>query len=95
MEWGCYKYDKMYQPGKNDIPADTLTRVNCGAAINIEKLADLYTCLYHPGIIRLTHLIRIWNLTYSKEELKKSICQVSHLCLIKVMILHNENIPSY
>ena len=43
MKLECYKYNIMYQPCKNNIPADTLSRAHCGAAINKEKLADFYT----------------------------------------------------
>ena len=47
MELGCYEYDIMYRPGKNNIPTNILSRADCEAAINEEKLADIYIGLCH------------------------------------------------
>ncbi|GAB1598560.1 hypothetical protein Ahia01_000133100, partial [Argonauta hians] len=79
MELGCYDYDIMYRPGKNNIPADALSRAHCGAVVSREKLFDLHTRLCHPGITRLIHFIRIRNLPYSIEEVKK-VCAECPVC---------------
>lgn len=56
----------MYQPNKDNIIADTISRTHCGVAINKEKLSDFHFCLCHPGITRLAHF-RIRNFSYSIE----------------------------
>ena len=79
MELGSYDYDIMYRPGKNNIPADTLSRAHCGAIVNKEKLHELHVSLCHPGITRLTHFVKIRNLPYSIEEIKR-VCTECPVC---------------
>ena len=45
----------MYQPGKNNILAETLSKALCRAAVNKEKLADLHTHFCYPGMTRPPH----------------------------------------
>ena len=78
MELGCYEYDIMYRPGRNNISADALSRAYCGA-ISKASLSDIHVSLCHPGITRLTHFVKIRNLPYSIEEIKK-VCAECPVC---------------
>ena len=80
MELECYKYNKICQPGKNNIPADIFSRAHSGTTNIKEKLADLHTRLCNPRITRQVHFIRIRNLPYSVEEVKK-VCAVCPTCV--------------
>ena len=71
MELGCYDYAIMYCPGKNNIPAGTLLKAHCRAMFSKEKLYELNLSLCHPGITRLIHFVKIRNLPYSIEEVKR------------------------
>ena len=62
MELGCYDYDIMNRPDKNNIPADSLSTVHCGTIVRKEKLYELHVSLYHPGIIRLTRFVKIFHI---------------------------------
>ena len=66
-ELSCYHYDIVYRTGKDNAAADALSRV-CGAA-GVGKLRELHNSLCHPGVTRMVHFIRGWNLPYSVEEL--------------------------
>ena len=59
-EWnyGGYEYDIMYRPGKNNIPADTLSRAQCNALNNIGRLHEMHENLCHPDITRLSHFVK-------------------------------------
>lgn len=80
MELGCYRCDIMYQPGKDNIPADTLSRAHGGVVINKEKLSDFQIHLCHPRIIRLAHFVRIQNLPYFIENIKR-VCSEFPVCI--------------
>ncbi|XP_068238623.1 uncharacterized protein [Palaemon carinicauda] len=69
IELSCYHYDIVYRPGTENIPADALSRV-CGA-VATEKLKQLHESLCHPGVSRMVHFIRVRNLAYSVEDVKK------------------------
>ena len=72
MELGCYEYDIMYRPGKNNITADMLSHAQCNALNNMGRLHEIYKNLCHPCI---THFVKIRNLPYSIEEVKR-VCAV-------------------
>ena len=71
MKLRCYEYDLMYQPGKNNIPADTLLRAQCNALNNMGRLHEIHENLCHPGITWLAHFVKVRNLPYSIEEVKR------------------------
>ena len=79
MELGCYEYDIMYQPGKDNIPADTLSRAQCNALNNMERLHEIQENLCHPVITRLAHFVKVRNLPYSIEEVK-IVCAACAVC---------------
>ena len=79
MELGCYEYDIMYRPGKNNIPADMLSRAQCNALNNMGRLHEIHENLCHPGIARLANFVKVRNLPYSIEEVKR-VCAASAVC---------------
>lgn len=78
IEWNVYD---MYRPGKNNIPADTLSHVQCNALTNIGKLQEIHKNLCHPGITMLVHFVKVRNLPYSIEDVKR-MCTVYAVCVL-------------
>ncbi|XP_063628196.1 uncharacterized protein LOC134799687 [Cydia splendana] len=69
LELSCYKYDIIYRPGAQNTAADALSRV-C-AFMNNNKLYELHDALSHPGISRMYHWIKLKNLPYNLDDVKK------------------------
>lgn len=83
MELSCYDFNIIYQPEKENIPSDTLSRAHCGMAnMTLNPLSELHDALCHPGITRLFHFVRSKNLPYSLEEVRRvtSSCKVCAEC---------------
>ena len=79
MELGCYEYVIMYRPGKNNISADMLLCAQCNALNNMGRLHEIHENLCHPGITRLVHFVKVRNLPYSIEEVKR-VCAAYAVC---------------
>ena len=77
----CFCFDIVYRPGRDNVPADTLSRATCAMA-PAESLFKLHEALCHPGVTRLNHFVRTKNLPYSLDEIKKmtSRCPVCCEC---------------
>ena len=70
MELSCYSFNISYPPGKENAAVDALSRV-CGLTTSSSDLQSIYRELYHPGITRMTHVVRSRNLPYSVEAVKR------------------------
>ena len=81
LELASYSFDISYRPGTENIPADTFTRLYC-SSISLDNLNQLHISLRHPGIRRMTHVVRSKNLPCSVDEIKRvvSSCQVCAEC---------------
>ena len=81
MELSCFSFDIAYRPGKDNIPADTFTRVYC-SLISLSSLYELHKSLCHPGISRMTAFVRNRNLPFSVEDIRKmtSSCSICNEC---------------
>ena len=77
MELSCFSFDIVYRIGKDNIPADTFTRIYC-SLINTSSLYELHKSLFHPGITRMTAFVKNRNLPFSVED----ICKITYLCSV-------------
>ena len=79
VELSQYQYNVKYRPGKDNVVADTFSRI---AAIThpLQELRDMHENLCHPGITRLSHFVRTKNLPFSQEDVKK-VTSTCHSCL--------------
>ena len=70
MELSCYSFDVSYHPGKENAAFDTLSRM-CGLTTSSSDLQSIHRELCHPGITRMTQVVRSRNLPYSVEDVKR------------------------
>ena len=76
IELGSFSFNIQYRPGKENILADTLSRVQC-SAMTTDNLVILHTSLCHPGVTRFSHFVQSKNLPYSTDEVKKIVSSCS------------------
>ena len=73
MRWridlSCYFFDIEYKPGKDNIVPDTLSRLVCTTPIS-NTLYKVHDALCHPGVVRLSHFVKMKNLPYSIDDIK-------------------------
>ena len=75
--WNSYSFDISYRPGKKNAAVDALSRV-CGLTTISSDLQSIHRELCHPGITRMTLVVRSRNLPYSVEDVKRitNSCQI-------------------
>lgn len=76
LELSCFDYEIVYRPGRQNEAADALSRI-C-SVIGCNRLKELHEELCHPGVTRFNHWIKMKNLPYSLEDIKKvtSACRI-------------------
>ena len=81
FELSFYSFDIVYRPGKENVPPDTFSRSSCAAVLS-DSLYQLHQSLCHPGITRISHFVRVRNLPYSVEEIKRmtNTCRICCEC---------------
>ena len=81
LELSCYNFEIYFHPGKDNIVADTFSRVYC-LAVNTDILYQVHNSLCHSGIIRMLAFIRSRNLPFSVDEILKMTksCQICNEC---------------
>ena len=90
-ELSCYSFDIQYQPVKDNILPDCLSRDTVYFCITLnssENLFDLYKALCHPGVTRMIHFIRARNLPCSVNDIKKITESRKECCKLKLQF-HN------
>jgi transposase InsO family protein len=84
IELSCYHYDIVYRPGTENLSADALSRSSCATTIGEghgkPTLLTLHESLCHPGVTRMIHYVRVKNLPFSTEDVKK-VCSSCKICL--------------
>ena len=84
IELSTYDFDIIYRCGKENIPANILSQLNC-VTMNLKKLQDLHNSLCHPGATRLAHFVKQRNLPFSLDQVQ----QVVPLCTVCAEIKSN------
>ena len=92
LELSCFSFDIVYRPGRDNVPADTLSRTTCAMATE-DSLFKLHEALCHPGITRLNHFVRTKNLPYSVDEIKKMTSRCPICCECKPQYHRPEKVP--
>ena len=73
LELALYDFTTIYQPGNFNCAPDTFSRATA-ASISLHSLTildELHKALCHPGITRLFHYVKIKNLPFSFDGVKK------------------------
>ena len=73
-------FDIVRRPGKENVLSDAFSRSSC--AVLSDLLYQLHQSLCHPGITRMSYFIRVRNLPYSVEEIKRitNACRICCEC---------------
>ena len=74
MELSEFDLNIAYRSGKMNSVPDALSRAFC-ASIHDNTLRELHGSLRHPGVTRLNHFIRVKNLPYSTDEIRRVVSQ--------------------
>ena len=83
MELAGYQYVIQFRPGRDNLPADALSRLSAAASVSTVSLQDIHESLCHPGITRLSHYVKVENLAYSLDEIRKVCSQCPVYCEFK------------
>ena len=71
LELSAYKFSISYRPGKNNIQADTFSRVAFASGTKM-TLSELHSALGHPGVTRMSEFIKRHNIPYTVEEIRST-----------------------
>ena len=74
MELSEFGFNIVYRSGKMNSVPDALSRAFC-ASIHDNTLRELDDSLCHPGVTRLNHFVRVKNLSYSIDEIRRVVSQ--------------------
>ena len=91
LELSPFQYDITYRPGKDNIPADTLSRA-CSLTSD-SSLMQLHEALCHPGVTRLYNFVRAKNLPYSINDVKSITSACKGCAELKPKFIKPNNPP--
>ena len=96
IELSSYEFDIIHRPGKLNVSADALSRAPaeekvCSAIVDLKKLHDQ---LCHPGVSRLNHFVKMKNLPYSVEDVKKVASDCPDCAIVKPRF-YQPKVPQY
>ena len=69
VELSQYKFDIAYRPGKDNVAADTFSRI-ASVGHPLQELRELHEQLCHPGVTRLSHFVRTRNLPFTQDHVR-------------------------
>ena len=89
VELSQFKFEITYRPGKENIAADTFSRI---ASIGhpMQELHALHEQLCHPGISRLSHFVRSKNLPFTLDQVKTVNNSCKSCAYLKPRFLRSE-----
>ena len=70
IELSTYDFAIIYRCGEENIPGDTLSRLNC-ETMNLKKQQNLHNSLCRPGVTRLAHFVKQRNLPFSLDQVRQ------------------------
>lgn len=78
LEFAGLKYDIIFRPGKENMVADTLSRVCATTDLSTGSIKELHEILCDPGITRMLHWTRSKSLPFSVADIRNVInsCKV-------------------
>ena len=80
LELASFSYTITYRPGVDNVGPDTLTRAFCASVTETNSnLSKMHNGLCHTGVTCMLHFVRLKNLPYSTEEVKK-VCSSCRIC---------------
>ena len=83
LELSTYSFDIAYRCGRENIPADTLSRISMSLSTGKpDTLFKWHQSLCHPGITRMAHFVKVRNLPFSLDEIRKvtNTCEICAEC---------------
>ena len=93
IELSCYQFDIIYREGFSNVTADALSRnISAATTFNQDHLFEIHKSLCHPGITRMLHFLRIRNLPYSTEDVKRMIASCDDCCKLKPKFYKPDNV---
>ena len=79
LELACYSYTIKYRPGAANAAPDSLTRAFCASTGTESRLMKIDSDLCYPGVTRLLHFVRMKNLPFSTDDVRK-VCSSCRVC---------------
>ena len=89
VELSQYKFDIRYRPGKDNVAADTFSRI-AAVGHHLQELSEIHEQLCHPGVTRLAHFIRSRNLPYTQEHVRTVTDNCKSCCFLKPRFLQSQ-----
>ena len=89
VELSQYKFDIRYRPGKDNVAADTFSRI-AAVGHHLQELYELHEQLCHPGVTRLAHFVRTRNLPYTQDHVRTVTDNCKSCCFMKPRFLRTQ-----
>ena len=93
LELAAFDFTIIYRPGKLNFAPDTLSRAISAFVSfpSLKSLTNLHESLYHPGITRLAHYVKVKNLPFSLSDVKNVIQACKDCSEVKASFLKPED----
>ena len=71
LELASFSYTVKYRPGKDNVAPDSFTSAFI-ASMSTSSLSEIHNGLGQPGVTRMLHFVRLKNMPFSTEVVKKT-----------------------